>query len=179
MILEEVTESNVHIAIKIQEELFPGESGKANFEEAVAGRNDAEYFLIYEDDSCIGITGIYSYPEDHDNAWLGWFGIRAGYRRNHYGSASLKMFEDMAIARGYKFARLYTDVLDNDEAIAFYRSNGYESEPYQNMQDPVCFNYKVFIFSKSLTSEELVPWNSRNIHLTEQIKKQEKYNRTE
>ena len=32
--------------------------------------------------------------------------------------------------------------------------------------------YKTLIFSKSLTSEELVPWNNRNIHLTEQIAKQ-------
>ena len=35
--------------------------------------------------------------------------------------------------------------------------------------------YKTVIFSKALTNEPLIQWNSRTIHLTEQIAKQEKY----
>ena len=35
--------------------------------------------------------------------------------------------------------------------------------------------YKTLIFSKSLSGDPLIPWNSRNIHLTEQIAKQRKY----
>lgn len=80
----------------------------------------------------------------------------------------------MAAARGYLFARLYTDTVNNDAAIAFYKANGYIGEPYQNSTDPACMKYKTVIFSKALTPEPLVPWNSRNIHLTEQIAKQEK-----
>ena len=78
----------------------------------------------------------------------------------------------MAASRGYRFARIYTDAENNDAAIAFYKSNGYSCENYQNPEDPVCVKYKVLIFSKALTSEELVPWNNRSIHLTEQIAKQ-------
>ncbi len=40
---------------------------------------------------------------------------------------------------------------------------------------PACMEYKTVIFSKPLVSGELVPWSSRNIHLTEQIAKQKKY----
>ena len=162
-------------AVRIQEELFPGESARTNYEESVSGTGDYEYYLIHEEDACIGIIGIYSYPEEHDSAWLGWFGIREDFRRKHFGSAALKMFEDMAAARGCKFARLYTDAVKNDAAIAFYKANGYIEEPYQNRQDVACIKHKTLIFSKPLASEPLIPWNSRNIHLTEQISKQEKY----
>lgn len=176
MELERVTEKNIGYAIDIQEELFPGESGRANFEESIYGSAGFEYYLLYEDGVCVGIIGIYSYPEDSESAWLGWFGIRKEFRRKHLGSEALKRFENMAAERGYRFTRLYTDAENNDTAIAFYQANGYAGEPYENPDDPACLEYRMLIFSKSLTSEPLVLWNSRNIHLTEQIAKQEKYN---
>ena len=176
MELERVTEKNIGYAIEIQEELFPGESGRTNFEESIYGSAGFEYFLLYEDGTCVGIIGIYSYPEDPKSAWLGWFGIRKDFRRKHLGSEALKRFETMAAERGYRYTRLYTDAENNDAAIAFYQANGYAGEPYQNSSDPACLKYKMLIFSKSLTAEPLVLWNSRNIHLTEQIAKQEKYN---
>ena len=172
---ERITESNIDFAVRIQEELFPGESGRANFEESIEGESDYSYYLLYEDGVCVGVIGLYSYPEDQDSAWLGWFGIRKGFRRRHLGSRALKEFEEMAAARGFQFARLYTDAENNDTALAFYRSNGYSCEPYQNPEDPACIRYKTVIFSKALTSRTLVPWNNRTIHLTEQIAKQEKY----
>ena len=177
MTLERITESNIDYAIRIQEELFPGESGRTNFEESLEENSGYEYFLLYEDSACVGVIGLYRYPEDSDSAWLGWFGIREGYRRKHLGTTAVRAFEEMAAARGYLFARLYTDAVDNDVAIAFYKANGYIEEPYENPLDPACEKYKTVIFSKALTDEPLVSWNSRNIHLTEQIAKQEKYKR--
>lgn len=177
MTLEKVTENNIDYAIQIQEELFPGESGRANFEDSLKRGADYGYYLLYEGGDCIGVIGLYRYPEDPDSAWLGWFGIREGWRRRHLGSAALRAFEGMAADRGYQFARLYTDAEKNDEAIAFYKANGYICEPYQNAQDPACIEYKTLIFSKPLTSGELIPWNSRSIHLTEQIARQEQYSR--
>ena len=173
MTLERITEKNIDYAIQIQEELFPGESGRTNFEESMDESSGYEYFLLYENGTCIGVIGIYSYPEDPNSAWLGWFGIREDFRRKKFGTTALKEFEEMAAARGYLFARLYTDAVNNDAAIAFYQANGYASEPYQNPQDPACVKYRTVIFSKSLTSRPLEFWNNRSIHLTEQIAKQE------
>lgn len=175
MMLEKVTKSNIDFAVEIQEELFPGESGRANLEESLKSESDYGYYLIYEEGKCAGIIGLYHYPEDPESAWLGWFGIRESCRRKHLGSKALKMFEDMAKAGGYRFARLYTDALNNDGAIAFYKANGYYCEPYQNQQDPAGMEHKTVIFSKPLASEGLVLWNNRSIYLTEQIAKQEKY----
>ena len=176
MNLERITNNNISYAIQIQEELFPGESARTNYEESLEETSNYEYYLIYENGICAGIIGIYSYPEDPDSAWLGWFGIRKEFRRKHLGSRALALFEEMAVSKGFRFARLYTDAENNDVAIAFYKANGYIYEPYQNMQDPACMKRATLIFSKPLTSETLIPWNSRSIHLTEQIAKQEKYN---
>jgi ribosomal protein S18 acetylase RimI-like enzyme len=178
MVLEKVTEKNIEYAIAVQNEIFPEEDGRKNYEEAVAGISGFEYYLVYEHGNCAGITGIYWYPDDHDNAWLGWFGIREQYRRNHLGSKVLKAFEQMASEKGYRNARLYTDAFNNDEAIAFYKANGYTSEPYENPEDPACLTYRVLIFSRSLTSEPIELWNSRNIHLSEQVIKQQPHKET-
>ncbi len=175
MYLERITENNIEFAVSIQGELFPGESARVNYEESLVESSGYEYYLIYMGDDCAGIIGLYTSPEDPDSAWLGWFGIRECFRRRHLGSAALKQFEEMAISRGYRFARLYTDAVNNDAAITFYHANGYICEPYLNMDDPACLEYKTLIFSKPLADEPLIFWNGRNMHLTEQIEKQRKY----
>ena len=179
MHLERITENNIDFAVSIQEELFPGESARANYEESLEESSGYEYYLICMGDDCAGIIGLYRYPEDPESAWLGWFGIREGFRRRHLGSDALKRFEEMAISRKYRFARLYTDALNNDAAIAFYSANGYVCEPYLNPEDPACLQYKTLIFSKSLSDEPLISWNGRTIHLTEQIEKQRRGLRNE
>lgn len=175
MTLERVTQQNIDLAVRIQEELFPGESGRANFEESLESDSGYAYYLIYEDGTCAGVIGLYRYGEDPKSAWLGWFGIREDFRRKHLGTEALKRFEEMTRKDGYRFARLYTDAQNNDAAIAFYKANRYFCEPYENPQDPASLRYRTVIFSKPLFPEELVLWNNRSIHLTEQIAKQEKY----
>ncbi|MDO5110284.1 MAG: GNAT family N-acetyltransferase [Erysipelotrichaceae bacterium] len=175
MDLVRVTADNLDDAVSVQEELFPGESGRANYEEAVYGMSGYRYYLLYEDGECVGVTGLYWYPEDPDSAWLGWFGIREEYRRRHLGTLALKRFEEMAAKQGFRYARLYTGADDNEAAITFYRACGYICEPYMNPQDSAGAEERMLIFSKPLTDEPLVPWNSRSIHLTEQIRKQNRY----
>lgn len=171
--LKRITALNLNDAVRIQAELFPKESARVNYEESIDGTTDYEYYLLYEGDDCVGITGLYHSPGDRENAWLGWFGIREGARRHGRGSEALRLFEEMAVARGYRFARLYTGAVDNDVAIAFYRSNGYSSEPYCCAEDPACQKCRVLIFSKALDGQRLIPWSNRNIHLTEQFAKEE------
>ena len=174
MIPERITEKNLPFALGIQEELFPGESARTNYEESFTEGSGYEYYLVYQDGVCVGITGLYTCPGEPDSAWLGWFGILEGFRRKGIGSEVLARFE-AAAARGYRFVRLYTDAGDNDGAIAFYRARGYTCEPCRNQEDPACGDHPTLIFSKSLDSGPPVPWNNRSIHLTEQIAKQEKY----
>ena len=48
MTLERITKRNIDYAIQIQEELFPGESGRTNFEEPLDEKSGYEYYLLYE-----------------------------------------------------------------------------------------------------------------------------------
>ena len=170
--LVRVTEENVRYAIHIQNTIFPDYNGEANFLDGLNGNTDFEYHLVYDGDVCVGITGMYTYDCDPDSAWLGWFGILEPYRRRHYGQQTIRLFEEAARCKGFLYARIYTDRYDNDAAISFYTSCGYSSEIYENADDPACYEYPMVIFSKSLTEKPLVPWNSKNIHLTEQMVKE-------
>ena len=64
MTLEKVTKSNIGLAIRVQEELFPDESGRANLEESLESGSYFAYYLILDEGNCTGIIGLYSYPED-------------------------------------------------------------------------------------------------------------------
>ena len=173
--LDPITLNNLEIAVSVQHELFPFENcdARINYVESINGLNTANYYLIKNDGFCIGITGIYTCKSDVDSAWLGWFGILAPYRKQHFGTQAMQLFEDLARERGFKYVRVYTDAEDNDIAISFYKANGYVCEEYNNpIDDPACIENKVLICSKSLDKSEVVLWNNRNIYLTEQIQKQ-------
>lgn len=167
-----IDQSNLEYAIRIQEEIFPLESGRLNFEESINGISDFEYELLYLNEECVGVIGLYHDPADSQSAWLGWFGIREPWRKKHLGSEAMRHYEEKAREKGYRFARLYTDEFDNDTAIAFYKANGYTCERYENAEDPLSLKWHMLIFSKALYDEPLVKWNSRNIHLTNQLAKQ-------
>ena len=170
--LVRVTEENLDFAVHLQNTLFPDYNGEANYIDSLSGKTDSEYYLVYDKDTVIGITGLYTYPSDPDSAWLGWFGILEKFRRRHYGRETIRLFEKAARSRGFSHTRIYTDRYDNDTAIAFYTSCGYTSEIYDNPDDPACYEYPMLIFSKPLNGTEVIPWNSRNINLGEQMEKE-------
>lgn len=167
-----ITKDNLLQALQIQAILFPEYDARVNYLESINGITKNEYFLLSDGQSYIGVSGIYDYQIDQKSAWLGWFGILPDYRRKHYGSEALKLFESLARERGYWFARLYTDQDNNDIAITFYESNGYSKEAYCNPSDSASMKYKVFIFSKSLVNAAVPKWDNKNIDLTSQTSKQ-------
>ena len=172
MKLVRITEENLRYAVRIQNTIFPLYNAEANYTDGVTGKADNEYYLVYDGKECIGITGLYHYDIDPESAWLGWFGVLEQYRRRHYGTGIIRLYEDMARSCGYRDARIYTDRYDNDTAIAFYTSCGYTPEIYDNPDDPACYEYPVLIFSKALYDEDVPPWNSRSIGLTAQMVKE-------
>lgn len=167
-----ITKENLDLALKIEHEIFPFYDAKANYLDSINKIENNEYFLLYDDDTLIGISGAYYYDIDTTSLWLGWFGIRKEYRRLHYGSMALKLFEDKAFKKGYKFTRLYTDKYNNEEAINFYKHNGYVFEDYLCKDDSASYKYPILIGSKSLIGEDIIPWNNRNFNFTKQIIKQ-------
>lgn len=55
-----------------------------------------DYYIVYLENIPIGVTGIYSYNEYPEDAWLGWFGILEEYRNNGYGGIILDKTIELA-----------------------------------------------------------------------------------
>ena len=171
--LKLITSENLDYAVNVENEIFPEYNAKNNYIASIKNSNQSQFFLIFDKERCVGITGIYSYKNDSDNAWLGFFGIKEEYRDKGYGRKSLKLTEEYAKSAGFKYMRLFTDKLDNEKAIAFYEANGYSFEDYVCDKEELKNEFNVVIGSKSLHKEEVPLWDNKFINLTKQTYKQQ------
>lgn len=176
--LKKITSDNLSIASKVQNELFPGEDGTINYIECIEKnpyRKEQDFYIAYDGDVPIGVTGIYSYHEYPLDAWLGWFGILPEFRKKGYGSIVFDETVSLAKQKGYKSFRLYSEEYFTD-AHRLYRSKGMISEIYDNIddKDPYEPDVTTLIFSMSLTDEKIELWNNKILGLKEQgIKERE------
>ncbi len=168
--------SNYKKAIEIQNTIFPKEDGTINIlasldvdlfvkKTGIEYKNDnIKYYIAYDNNEVIGITGIYYY--DNESAWLGWFGVLPDKRRNHYGKAILEKTMELAKQKGFKTMRLYTDAVDNANAIKLYEKLGFIGEKYSAEK----LAYDCYIYSKSLCNEPVNLWNNKVLGLSYQSK---------
>lgn len=171
--LKKITYDNLETAVKIQNTIFPEEDGRVNFLEAINHdpyRKEMDYYIAYAEATPIGVTGIYAYHEYPETAWLGWFGILPEFRNVGYGSFIFDLTEILARKKKYKEFRLYTDDTFQD-AQKLYTKKGMIKEIYDNPDDKDPYypdDANTYIFSKSLTAEEITLWNSKPLGLKEQ-----------
>ncbi len=175
---ERITWDNLELACKIQNEIFPEEDGRQNFIEQIEKdpyRKEQDYYIVYLNQEPIGITGIYSYHEYPENAWLGWFGILNQYRKKGYGGIVLDKTIELAKEKGYTKFRLYTDEYAKS-AHKLYKSRGLIEELYNNKEDKdEFFIAEIYIYSLSLTYEPIDLWNNKILGLKEQGEKENLY----
>ena len=121
---EKVTEKNIEKALKIQRRLFPLENGEDDLKESINKSKKyykhLEYYLVHDGKFYIGITGIYSYDEYPDDAWIGWFGVLPAFRRMGYGTEIFEYTHNLAINMGFKYLRVYADDKYDFVATKFY-----------------------------------------------------------
>ena len=94
------------------------------------------------------------------------------FRFKGIGNIALKMTEDLAISKGFKYMRLFTDRI-NLIAIEFYKKNGYTFEAYENEEEGLKDLFDVVIGSKSISELEVPEWNNKFINMTKQTIKQQ------
>ena len=174
MELKIVDFSNYKKAIEIQNEIFPKEDGTLNILASIDRElfqkktvieypdDNVKYYIAYENNEEIGITGIYCY--DKTDAWLGWFGILSNYRKKGYGKELLLKTMNIAKEQGYKVLRLYTDKVENANAIKLYEKMGFIGEKYSAEE----LSYDCYIYSKSLYDEKIDLWNNKLLDLSYQ-----------
>ncbi|HOB25879.1 MAG TPA: GNAT family N-acetyltransferase [Bacilli bacterium] len=175
----EINRDNILLATKVQMEIFPGESGYEHFRLAIKGHNPlTKYYLVYDGDNVIGITGLYSRENVYlsHSIWLGWFGVLKQYRRHGYGKQVLYDTMDMAksLMTKYpiKYFRLYTSSNDNASAIPLYDKTMDIKEDYTNIDD-VTYDDSCLIYTKVLGDYEHIKWNNQYLNLNEVVKEQE------
>ena len=64
----------------------------------------------------------------------------------------------------FKYMRLYTDFVDNHNAINLYEQEGFVGEKYTAEK----LSYDCRIYSKSLENEYVSFWNNKNLNLSYQ-----------
>lgn len=176
MKLVKVDFNNFKTAIEIQKNIFPNEDGTINILASLdrnlfiekTGINyiddHVKYYLAKKISKYVGITGLYNYNDDAENAWIAWYGILPEYRNKGLGDELLKTTISLAREKGFKYIRLYADILENTEAIKLYEKNGFIKEKYSAEK----LDYDCWIFSKSLIDEEVPQWNNKMLFLSGQ-----------
>lgn len=173
-----ITNDNLEVACKIQNAIFPKEDARQNFIEQINNdpyRKEMDYCIIYLGETPIGVTGIYSYNEYPNDAWLGWFGILEEYRKVGYGGKALDMTINIAEEKGYKNFRIYTDEYAKD-AHKLYESRGLVKELYDRDDDKdEYFIADIYIYSISLDNQKVDRWDNKFLGLREQGEKENLY----
>ena len=166
--------TNYKKAIEIQNKIFPKEDGTLNILASLdrdlfikkTGMNyeddNVKYYIVYDNNEEIGITGLYYY--DNTSAWFAWFGVLPDKRRKSYGEKILEQTIELAKQKGFRTMRLYTDAIDNANAIKLYEKLGFVGEKY-SAEDLV---YDCYIYSKSLCDEKVDLWNNKSLGLAYQ-----------
>lgn len=178
LIFEKINSENLDLAIKVQNEIFPEENGAINlklsidknlikeiFGDIKKYRETSNYWLCKYQNKIIGITGIYSYFEYPNDAWVGWFGVLSEHRGLGFGKQILIWTMSQAKKMGFKNLRLYTDLDNNKTAVELYRKVNMIEESYlgEDMSPE-----KIIIFSKSLSSSKTEKFGDKNLFLKEQ-----------
>lgn len=168
-----VDKNNYKDAIQVQKSIFPNENGTLNIiasldidlfvkTTGLEYENDhVKYYLAEVDGKYVGITGMYYYDKYIDSAWLGWYGVLPEYRNKGYGREILRRTMDLAKEKGFKYMRLYTDFVDNHNAVNLYEEEGFVGEKYTLEK----LTYDCWIYSKSLTESKVELWNNQNLNL--------------
>ena len=176
MRLELVDYTNYKKAIEIQNEIFPEEDGTINIlasldrdlfmrKTGLFYEDDhIKYYIAYDGDEVVGITGIYYYDNAPTSAWLAWFGVLPDKRRRHYGEKILEQTMELVKQKGFETMRLYTDAIGNANAIKLYKKLGFTGEKYSAEK----LSYDCYIYSRNLHGKKTDPWNNRILGLSYQ-----------
>lgn len=164
---EILNNENLDIAYEIQKKIWPEDPDYEDlYDKVLHTEDDNCFFLVYDNDNLIGITGVGVNNKYPSTIWLDWFAVLPMYRRKGYGEKilldviayckSLKRFKDF---------RLDTTYYENRPALFLYDKIMHLREEYTIEDTENCKNNYI-IYSYALDGE-LEPWNNRYIGLNE------------
>lgn len=160
-----VTLKNLDIAYKIQKEQWPYDPDYNDlYDKAVNMTNDNIEFLVYNNNSLIGITGVDIYKKYKDSIWLDWFTILPNFRGKGFGKkVLLDTINYCKSLNTYKYFRIDTTSYEDKIAIILYDKIMDLKEDY-TAEDTKEFKYQYLIYTKGLNSKAKL-WNNKYLGL--------------
>ena len=178
----EIINDNIEFATKVQMRIFPNESAYEHFKFTIERNLEYEkYFLVYDGDIVIGVTGLYSNEDifETNSLWLGWFGVLEEYRSKGYGKQiltdTIEMSKKLAKKYPIKYFRLYTSERDDKIAQPLYEKV-MDIKEYYNNPDDINYDGTCLIYTKSLDDEKPTYWNDKFLNLKTIVEEEEKSN---
>lgn len=156
---------NLNMAFKIQKDIWPNEPDYEDlYDKAINTKDDNCFFLVYDSDVLIGITGVDVYDEYPDTIWLDWFAILPMHRKKGYGEkVLLDTIEYCKKLNRYNSFRIDTTYYENRPALVLYDKVMQLKEDYI-IEDTKDYKNNFIIYSYSLNGK-LEPWNNKCLGL--------------
>ena len=162
---ETINLKTLDLAFKIQKETWPDDSDYEDlYDKATNVKDDNCFFLIYDRDVLVGITGVDVYDKYPDTIWLDWFTILPEHRRKGYGKKVL--LDTIYYCKNlnkYDFFRIDTTYYENRPALFLYDNVMQLKEDY-TIEDTEDYKNNFIIYSYSLNGK-LEPWNNKYLGL--------------
>lgn len=162
---EILNKNNLDVAFKIQKEIWPDNPDYNDlYDKATNTKDDNCFFLVYDKDVLIGITGVDVFREYKETIWLDWFAIIPEYRKMGYGTkVLLDTIEYCKSLNRYSAFRVETTYYESRPALFLYDKIMQTKEDY-TIEDTDTVKYNTLIYSYSLKGS-LKLWNNKYLGL--------------
>lgn len=173
LVYREVDASNIDLAVKIQHQVWPHEPVKQYYIDKPlypeGGSNVS--WIVYYGHAPIGITGVSIYDPDelgydeYKSIWMDWFAILPEFRGRGFGKQVLLDTIEYCRKLGrFEYFRLDTTFDEDRPAIGLYDRVMQYNEPY-TAEDTPSHPRHCRIYSYSLHSAPMKPWNNQPLEL--------------
>lgn len=127
-----VNRNNKEIAFDIQKTIWKDNPDYNNFiDKSENSKEDYISFIVYKNNSPIGITGVYVEDIDKTTIWLDWYGILPEYRNKGYGrTVLLDTIKYCKNLNKFEYFRIETNFWEGRPAISLYDDVMHYKENY-------------------------------------------------
>lgn len=163
--------TNFDIAFNIQKQIWPNSPDYNTFVDKAKNYSESNVsYIVFYQNSPIGITGVYTEEIDKESIWLDWFGVLEAYRGNGFGKKILlDTIEYCKNLNQFKFFRLDTTYFEGRPAIFLYDNVMTFKEEY-TIEDTDTIKHHWLIYTYSFNGIHKY-WNNQYLGLSEHYQK--------
>lgn len=147
--------------------IFPEDPDYNDLYDKAINRSDSNcFFIVYDNNELIGITGVDVYSKYQDTIWLDWFGVIESKRRKGYGKKILlDTINYCKELKKYTHFRVDTTYYENRALSFLYDQIMHLKEDY-TIEDTDDYKSQTIIYSYAFNGKAEA-WNNKYLGLTE------------